>query len=479
MLHKSKNKKPLGTFIVAMLSLAVVISLRNLPIMASLGLSSLFFYALAVCTFMIPYALISAEMASCWQKGIYIWAREAFGDRMGFFAIWMQWFHNMTWYPAMLAFFGAGAAYLIKPELAHNKIYLMSVILTGFWSLTLFNFLGISTSAIFSSFCVIAGTIVPGVILISMAINWIIQGYPIAISLSSSDIIPNLSQFSSLALLSGIFLSLSGLEANANLATEMENPKKNYPKAIFIGSLLVLLILVFGSLSIAIIVPKQEISLVSGLLDAFSLFFAKYNIEWMAPVIIILAILGAIGELNAWMFAGIKGLYVTTEKGCLPVIFHKVNKKEVPVNLMLFQAIVVTIFTVIIISFSEVDVGYWILNALSAQMYIVMYILLLLAGVRLRFKAPHKIRIYKIPGNNFGITALASLGVLSCLLTLIISFFPPKTLFKNNCNVFQYEGLIIIGFFACCLLPFAIYSFRKPSWKIEAQLEDLKRKFIN
>ncbi len=479
MLHKSNKNKPLGTFIVAMLSLAVVISLRNLPIMASLGLSSLFFYALAVCTFMIPYALISAEMASCWPKGIYVWAREAFGDRWGFFSVWMQWFHNMTWYPAMLAFFGAGAAYLIKPELVHSKPYLMSVILIGFWVLTLFNFLGISTSAIFSSFCVISGTVIPGIILISMAINWIAQGYPISIDLSLKSIIPNLNQFSSLALLSGIFLALSGLEANANLAKEMKDPKKSYPKAIFIGAILVLFILVFGSLSIAIVVPKQEISLVSGLLDAFNLFFSKYNIHWLTPVIIILTITGAIGELNAWMFAGTKGLFVTTEKGCLPPIFHKVNKKEVPVNLMLFQAIVVTIFTTIIMFFSDVDVGYWILSALSTQMYLLMYIILFLSGVILRFKAPNKTRAYKIPGNILGISILAFIGTLSCLFALTISFFPPQSLFKNNCNIFQYEALIITGFIACFLLPFAIYSFRKPSWKFEVQIEDIKNKIIN
>src|ERR1700722_1651980 len=124
-----EHKRTLNVFVLSMLSLGVVISLRNLPLTAEYGLSAIFFYLAAALFFMIPYALISAELASGWPKagGVYIWVREALGERWGFFAMWMQWFHNVTWYPAMLAFIATGIAYVFNPALAQNKTYLITV----------------------------------------------------------------------------------------------------------------------------------------------------------------------------------------------------------------------------------------------------------------------------------------------------------------------------------------------------------------
>ncbi|WP_201456898.1 amino acid permease [Chlamydia sp. 17-3921] len=454
----SKSTKPLGTFTVGMLSLAVVISLRNLPLTAKHGLSTLFFYAVAVGCFMIPYALIAAELASFKPQGIYVWTRDALGKWWGFFAIWMQWFHNMTWYPAMLAFIASSIVYKINPNLAHNKIYLAMVILAGFWALTLFNFLGINTSAIFSSVCVILGTLIPGVILVALAIFWILSGNPIALPISWGDMLPDFSNTSSFVLLSGMLLALCGLEANANLASDMVNPRKNYPKAVFIGAIATLAILVLGSLSIAIVIPKEEISLVSGLVKAFSLFFEKYNLSWMIGIVVFMTITGSLGELNAWMFAGTKGLFVSTQNDCLPRFFKKVNSRNVPTNLMLFQAIVVTIFTLLFLCLDSADLVYWILSALSIQMYLAMYMCLFIAGPVLRIKEPSAQRLYSIPGKFWGICVLSCLGIISCIFALWISFLPPKELTQLSTS---YTTLLLFAFSVNCLIPFGIYFSRK------------------
>lgn len=461
-MHIRKSTKPLGTFTVGMLSLAVVISLRNLPLTAKHGLSTIFFYILAVSLFMIPYALISAELASFKPQGIYIWARDALGKGWGFFAIWMQWFHNMTWYPAMLAFIACTLVYKINPELAHNKKYLASVILAGFWGLTFFNFLGVSSSALFSSICVIVGTLIPGAILVTLAALWIIKGNPIAINFAWKELIPDFSDISSFVMLAGLLLALCGLEANANLASDIENPKKNYPKAVLIGGISTLLILVLGSLSIAIVIPKEEISLVSGLIRSFTLFFDKYNLGWMTSVIVVMTIAGSIGELNAWMFAGTKGLFTSTQNDCLPKLFKKVNKRNVPINLMLFQGIVVTLFTLIFLCLNSADLAYWILSALSVQMYLAMYICLFISGPVLRFKEPKADRLYAVPGKMFGIVLLSCLGIISCIFALWISFLPPQELAAlPKLHKIYYSAFLLLAFSMNCLIPFGIYFSQK------------------
>ncbi|MCH9609614.1 MAG: Glutamate/gamma-aminobutyrate antiporter [Chlamydiales bacterium] len=466
--HLPKHQRSLNVFMLAMLSLAVVISLRNLPLTAEYGLSSIFFYLVAAITFMIPYALISAELASGWPKagGVYIWVRTALGDRWGFFAIWMQWFHNMTWYPAMLSFIAAGIAYLFDPELATNKLYLITVILTGFWGVTFLNFLGIKTSALISTICVIIGAIIPGLLLIVLGVWWMASGKPLSIHFVMRDLIPDFSHLSNFVFLAGIFLALSGLEANANLAREVKNPQKNYPRAILIAALMTLIILIFGSLAIAIVIPQKDINLVSGLLDAFRSFFAIYNLRWLVPIVAIFTVFGALGELNAWTIAGVKGLFVTTEHGCLPPLFHKINKNHTPVNLMFFQAIIVTIAAFIFLYLPNINIAYWMLNALAAQMYILMYLLLLASGIVLRYRKPHVNRAYRIPFGNTGMWIAVIIGAAASLFAMIVSFFPPIYRFQVE-SVLRYEILLIGGLLISCLVPLVIYSFRKPHWQTD------------
>ncbi len=466
----TENRRTLNVFILSMLSLGVVISLRNLPLTAAYGMSAIFFYVAAALFFMIPYALISAELASGWPKagGVYIWVREALGERWGFFAIWMQWFHNVTWYPAMLAFIATGFAYVIDPKLAENKVYLISVILVGFWGVTFLNFLGIKTSAVVSTIFVILGTIVPGVVLVTLGVSWLAKGNPSQLDLSGS-LIPDLSNPTNLVFLAGIFLALSGLEANANLAREVKNPQKNYPKAIFFAAIMTLAILIFGSLAIAIVIPKAEIGLVSGLLEAFKEFFRSFNLLWLFPVITLFTVIGALGELNAWAIAAAKGLFVTSEHGALPPFLHKMNARHVPTRLLIFQAIIVTIAAFIFLYLPNVNVSYWVLSAISAQMYIIMYMLLLIAGIVLRYRKPHVHRAYKVPFGNAGMWVATLVGLGACLFAFFLSFLPPSR-FETG-NLFAYETLLIVSILGSCILPLVIHSLRKPDWQREVLVE--------
>lgn len=469
--HAPTHRRTLNVFVLAMLSLAVVISLRNLPLTAAYGLSSLFFYAVAAICFMIPYALVSAELASGWPKagGVYVWVKEALGERWGFFAIWMQWFHNMTWYPVMLAFIGSALAQLFAPELSHNNYYLMAVVVIGFWGITFLNFLGIKTSAWFSTICVIIGAILPGLFLIGLGINWVLSGQPLALNVSPSHFLPDFSDHSQFIFLAGIFLALAGLEANANLAREVKNPQKNYPKAIFLGACMTLGILILGSLAIAMVIPKEDIFLVSGLIDAFRAFFAAHNLLWLVPIVVFFTIFGALGELNAWAIAGAKGLFVTTESGSLPPVFHKVNRFHTPTRLLLFQAIVVTIAAFIFLFIPEINQSYWILSALSAQMYLLMYILLFVSGLVLRYRKPLVIRAYSVPGGRKGIWIVSIVGILACIFAFVMSLFPLSTLPQEQ--IARYEYLMVGGIFISVAIPLILHALRKPHWRKEVQRE--------
>ena len=184
----NKPRRVLNVFILAMMNVSIMLSLRSLPLISELGLSSLFFFLLVAITFLIPCAFVSAELATGWPKsgGVYVWVREALGDRWGFFSIWMQWIHNVSWYPVILSFVATTLAYVIAPDLKENKLYVLAVILLSFWGMTALNFLGIKVSSWFSSMGVIAGTILPVLFIISLGISWFALGSPLQITFSAS-----------------------------------------------------------------------------------------------------------------------------------------------------------------------------------------------------------------------------------------------------------------------------------------------------
>ena len=103
---RDKPRRVLSIFVLAMLNVSIMASLRNLPLVAEFGLSAICYFLIVALFFLIPCALISAELATGWPKsgGIYIWVREGLGDRFGFMAIWMQWVHNVAWYPVIMSF---------------------------------------------------------------------------------------------------------------------------------------------------------------------------------------------------------------------------------------------------------------------------------------------------------------------------------------------------------------------------------------
>ncbi|HEY5259200.1 MAG TPA: amino acid permease, partial [Rhabdochlamydiaceae bacterium] len=380
--------------------------------------------------FLIPCALVSAELATGWPKigGVYVWVREGLGDRWGFFAIWMQWVHNVAWYPVILSFVATTLAYVIDMELVQNKFYVLAVILIGFWGMTLGNYLGIKTSSWFSAIGVIVGTIVPGILVIGLGALWLLEGNPSHMTYSAAALLPDLSNFQNVVFLSGLFLAFAGLEVSAAHAGDVEKPQKNYPRAILLAALITFFVFMLGALAIGTVIPKEKINLVSGLMQAFEIFFSSYGIGWILPIMGVLLIIGAIAEVNAWIVGPVKGLYATTMHGNLPPQFHKLNKHGVPTNLLIFQAIIVSISSCVFLFMPSLSSSFWILTALSAQTYLMMYVLMFIAAIRLRYKKPKVERTYRVPFGNVGMWVACVTGIVASTFAFAIAFIPPGQL---------------------------------------------------
>ena len=464
---ESSPRRFISVFLLAMLNLSVMASLRNLPLVAEYGYASVFFYLFVALIFLFPCAMISAELATGWDQtgGIYIWVKEAFGPTWGFFAVWIQWIHNVTWFPAILSFSAATFASLINPALAENKIYLLCCILGGFWTFTCLNCFGLKLSSWFSALGVISGTIIPGFLLIGLGLLWLGTGNPVQIPFNSSAFFPSLSSIQNLVFLTGLFLAFGGLEVSAVHAREVQNPQKNYPRAILIAAVLAFILYVAGALAVALVIPHQQISLVAGLINAFSILLDRYHLGAVVPILALMIVYGAVGELNAWIIGPVRALHATTQHGDLPPVFQKLNSRGVPVNLLFFQGAIVSITACVFLFMPSASSAFWILSAMSVQLYLIMYVLMFLAAIKLRYSHPHIPRPYRVPYHMPGIWVIAGLGIISSIFAFGIGFVPPSQ-FATGSLVF-YESFLVIGISLMCAIPLLIYFFHKDEWKKE------------
>lgn len=460
------GRRVLGVFTLTMINVAAIMSLRNFPLMAEVGWSAVFFYVVAGLGFFIPSALVSAELATGWPStgGVYTWVKEAFGERWGFVAIWMQWIENVIWYPTVLSFTAATIAYLFDPELAENKFYILTMVLVTYWTCNFIDSYGMKASGLLSSVGVIAGTMIPSLMIIGLGISWMMLGNPIQVSFSLHALYPEMNQIQNVVFLIVVMLSLSGMEMSAVHAREVKNPQRDYPRAIFLSCFIILILSLLGSLAIAIVVPAEKISLVAGIMQAFTAFFEAYNMMWMTKIIAALIAIGAISMVSTWIVGPSKGLFQSSEDGTIPPIFHKRNKYGMPIMILLVQGAVVSLLCSAFLLMPTISSSYWLLNDLTALLYLIMYVLMFLSAICLRYKHPEVKRTYRVPGGKvFGMWIVAGMGLVSCLFAFIVGFVPPPQL--DTGELLTFELFLGIGVTVMFLVPLVLYACRRESWK--------------
>jgi putative glutamate/gamma-aminobutyrate antiporter len=454
----SSPKKSLSVISLVMLNVIAIDSLRTLTMGAEYGFALVFYYLLAAVTFFLPVALVAAELATGWPEngGVYIWVREAFGKKIGFMTIWLQWFYNICWYPTIMSFIAATLAYCIDPALANDKVYMLVVISVFFWVSTLINFFGMQASSWMSCASAIVGTIIPMLFIIALGVSWMLLGHPLHVDFSWHSFMPKLTNANDLVMLTGILYGLVGMEMSASHAAEVKNPQRDYPKAALWSGIIILGTLIFASLAVALVVPQQQLNIISGLLQAFDIFFNAFHLQWFTPILAVLIIFGAVGGVNAWLLGPSKGLLVASQDGSLPKILSQTNSQGVPIMVLLLQGGIFSVLCSVFLFMPTVSSSFWVLTDITAILALIVYIVMFAAAIRLRYKFPNVKRAFTIPGGKLGLWIVCLLGLGSSLITALIGFLPPSQIPVGN--VMTYEIIVCAGVFLGCLLPLVIYE---------------------
>jgi amino acid transporter len=406
---------------------------------------------------------VSAELSALFPEegGVYHWVRHAFGGKWGMTAIWLQWINTMIWYPTMLSFIGGTAAYLVDPALAENKIYLVGSILVIIWLLTFMSLLGIHISAKVNDICATVGTVFPMMLLIVLGVLWFFSRHSLQIELDASTIIPSLTHGSSWVSLVAIMASFLGMELSGVHVSDIRNPQRNFPRAVLGASGFILFVMLFGSLSIACVVPQNDIQLVSGVMQVFSKFFHAFGLGRFLPLLTLLIVIGTVGGIINWLISPAKGLLHAAEFGFLPKFFMKKNRFDVAPRIMIAQAIFVSLLCLTFLMVPSVNGFYWFLMALSTEMYMIMYVLIFLSALVLRLRSKRTTVTFRIPGGRIGLWITVLLGIFACLSTIAITFLPPDHV--DIGSPLGYAIKILCGSVAAILPLFLFFWYKAKS----------------
>jgi amino acid transporter len=448
--------KTLSVLSLIMINLAALGGIRTWAPMAESGFTSVFFLLFGVLLFFIPVSLITAELATTWPQsgGVYAWIKKAFGHRLGYLAIWLLWVQNMLWFPTMLSFLASSITFIFDPELSQSRPLTFVFALLLFWGATFLNLRGIKASSILSSIGAICGTFIPSILLIGLGVWWFSDARPIEISFTWDSFVPNLGSVPQMALLAGVIISLLGIEMSAVHAADVKNPQKNYPKAILLSSIMLIIFSVLGVLSIAMVVPKAKILLSAGCLQAFAFFFDSLNLKWLISAMALVITVGGLGSLATWIMGPAKGLIAAARPEDLPPALHKINAQGVPKNFLILQAVIVSILSIAFLFLPTINSAYWIFLVLTTQLYLVMYFLLFAAVLKLRKSNPDTHRPFKVPGGVIGLWSFSIIGTLSSFFALVIAFFPPAQIEPGNKTIYIFS--LIITMCVMIALPFLI-----------------------
>ena len=405
----------LSVMTLAIMNITAVVSLRGLPAEAVYGLSSAFYYLFAAVVFLIPTAMVAAELAAMFsdkQGGVFRWVGEAYGARTGFLAIWLQWIESTIWYPTVLTFGAVSIAFIGMNEtydmsLASNKVFTLIVVLAIYWVATLVSLKGRDWGGKISKWGGMIGTIIPAGLLILLGIIYISTGGHNYMDMSQG-FFPDLTNFDNLVLASSIFLFYAGMEMMGIHVMDVKNPSRNYPKAI--------------------------------------------------------VMFGVLAGVLTWVSGPSKGIFAVGRAGYLPPFFQKSNKNGVQRNILLIQGGVVTLLALLFVVMPSVQSFYQILSQLTVLLYLIMYMLMFSAAIVLRYKMKGTARPFRLGKKGNGLMwTIGTVGFCGALLAFILSFVPPSQISVGSNTV--WFSVLIIGCVVVVGAPFVIYAMRKPSWK--------------
>jgi amino acid transporter len=460
-------RRVLGRWDLVLLFVVAVFNLNVVPSIAANGGVTVWLWIISLVLFFWPQGIAVIELAHRYpgEGGVYLWAKEVFGDFHGFLSGWCYWTNNMMYVPTIMLYFVGVFVFVLgagHESLADNKTFALTASLVLLFLLVLLNILGLGVGKWLNNLGAI-GTGVAAAVLIGLGIViWLRFGTAV----TAADFrIPANPRFV-LNSFGVICFGLVGLELASVMGDEIESPQKTLPGAVAWGGVLSGLLYIGATLTLLIAVSKSDISVLQGIVQAVGRMAGRVGVSWIVAPFAFLLSISIAGIGSAWLGGSARIPFVAGLDSYMPSWLGKIHPKyATPYAALIVHAAVSMILVVINFSFTGVGVQETFQKLLSLAVVLQLIPFLYMFGALLKIASSDSFR-----KERYGKTTLVLAGFSGLTTTglgIALVFFPAQQIKSLlSYEIWMFGGTLF--FIGLAAFFFFVYGRRKAARKLAA-----------
>ena len=455
--------RALGRRDLVLLFVVAVFNLNVVPSIAANGGVTIWLWIISLLLFFFPQGIAVIELAHRYpgEGGVYLWAKEVFGDFHGFLSGWCYWTNNMLYVPTIMLYFVGVSVYVLGPQyrgLPDNKIFAASVSLALLALLTLLNILGLGVGKWINNAGAI-GTFVAATVLVGLGI---IIWWRFGTTITAADFkIPANPRFV-LNSFGVVCFGLIGLELASVMGDEIQDPARTLPGAVAWGGVISGTLYVAATLTLLISVGKS-VNVLQGVVQAVTGMAARVGVHWIAVPFAIMLSLAIAGIGSAWIGGCARIPFVAGLDSYMPSWLGKVHPRySTPYAALIVQSVVSGVLVLLNFAGAGVQETFQKLLSLAVVLNLIPFVYMFAALIRFAITEP-------VPKGQYSRATMflaGSSGLLTASLGIALVFFPAQQI----TSLWRYEVWMVGGtlfFIGLAAFFFFVYGRRKMARRIQ------------
>jgi amino acid transporter len=460
-------RRVLGKWDLVLLFVVAVFNLNVLPSIAANGGVTIWLWMISLILFFWPQGIAVIELADRFpgEGGVYLWAKEVFGDFHGFLSGWCYWTNNMMYVPTIMLYFVGVSVFILGPgheSLADNKTFTLTASLVLLILLVVLNVVGLGVGKWINNLGGV-GTGIAAALLIGLGIV-VCSRFGTTVTMADFKIPANpkfvLNSFGV------ICFGLVGLELASIMGDEIENPQKTLPGAVAWGGVVSGVLYIGATLTLIVAVSKDSISVLQGIVQAVSLMAGRVGVSWIVAPFAFMLSLSIAGIGSAWLGGSARIPFVAGLDSYMPSWLGKIHPRySTPYAALIVHAAVSLILVVINFTFTGAGVQetFQKLLSLAVVLQLIPFLYMFGALLRIAWKEPFARGRY----SRATLIAAGASGFLTTTLGIALAFFPAQQITSlRSYEVWMFGGTL--SFIGLAAFFFFIYGRRKAARKLAA-----------
>jgi amino acid transporter len=457
---KPQLKRALGAWDLTFLSVVAIANLNLVPVIAANGPMTVWLWVAALILFLLPQGITVIELSHRHpaEGGLYVWAKDAFGDFHGFMCGWAYWTTNMFYLPTLLFYMGGILAYAGPKgaaDLAENRVFFFLLTTGLLWLTALLNIRGIGVGKWINNSGG-WGTLIGAAVLVVLAVLTVWRR---GVALPASSFALRGLDWTTMSSFGVICFGLVGLELGPVMGDEIRDPQRSVPRGVLWGGILAGLVYLGATVALLLAVPQQEVKVVQGVLQAVDKMTATgIGGRWILTALALVLAVAIAGSTSAWLGGSARIIFVSGIDRYMPKALGKVHPRFATPHVALLA---IATLTSLLVSMSflggaTVKEAYLVLLDLSVVLQMVSYLYLYATLAKVAFSKTAGPGYYGKPLLRFAAIG----GLAATIVGGAVAFVPSRQIE----SIWRFELKMVVNctvFFALAAVLFWYYSRRR------------------